>query len=80
MPSALRHCRLGVRNSIRPVQIERWGADVVNCLKRGADGLHRPCGPADATATPKPHHLLPHLHPDWFVNTEKLFVVVVVLN
>ena len=23
-------------------------------------------GPADATATPKPHHLLPHLNPDWF--------------
>jgi len=24
------------------------------------------CGPADATAIPKPHHLLPHLNPDWF--------------
>ena len=23
-------------------------------------------GPADATATPKPRHLLPHLNPDWF--------------
>jgi len=23
-------------------------------------------GPADATAVPKPHHLLPHLNPDWF--------------
>ena len=23
-------------------------------------------GPADATAIPKPHHLLPHLNPDWF--------------
>ena len=23
-------------------------------------------GPADATAIPKPHHLLPHLDPDWF--------------
>ena len=23
-------------------------------------------GPADATAIPKPHHLLRHLHPDWF--------------
>ena len=22
-------------------------------------------GPADATAIPKPHHLLPHLNPDW---------------
>ena len=23
-------------------------------------------GPADATAIPKPHRLLPHLNPDWF--------------
>ena len=23
-------------------------------------------GPADANAIPKPHHLLPHLNPDWF--------------
>ena len=23
-------------------------------------------GPADVTAIPKPHHLLPHLNPDWF--------------
>jgi len=23
-------------------------------------------GPADATAIPKPHCLLPHLNPDWF--------------
>jgi len=23
-------------------------------------------GPADATAIPKPHHLLTHLDPDWF--------------
>jgi len=23
-------------------------------------------GPADATAIPKPHHLLPRLNPDWF--------------
>jgi len=23
-------------------------------------------GPAHATATPKPYHLLPHLNPDWF--------------
>ena len=24
------------------------------------------CGPAAATAIPKPHLLLPHFHPDWF--------------
>jgi len=23
-------------------------------------------GPADASAIPKPHHLLPRLNPDWF--------------
>ena len=23
-------------------------------------------GPADATAIPEPHRLLPHLNPDWF--------------
>jgi len=23
-------------------------------------------GPADAAAIPKPHHLLPHINPDWF--------------
>jgi len=23
-------------------------------------------GPADATASQKPHHLLPHLNPNWF--------------
>ena len=31
-------------------------------------------GPADATAIPKPHHLLPHLNPDW------LYLVQVVLE
>jgi len=24
------------------------------------------CSPADATAIPKPHHLLRHYNPDWF--------------
>ena len=23
-------------------------------------------GPANATVSPKPYHLLPHLNPDWF--------------
>jgi len=56
---------LGVRNSIRLVKIERYiGVGAVICLKRGADCLHN--GPADAIAFPKPHHLLPHLNPDWF--------------
>ena len=35
-------------------------------LERGADCLHN-YGPADATAIPKPHHLLPHLNPDFLV-------------
>jgi len=47
---------LGIWNSIWPVKIERWGVGIVICL----------CGPADATAIPKPHRLLPHLNPDWF--------------
>jgi len=29
-------------------------------------GLMLNLGPADATAIPKPHYLLPHLNPDWF--------------
>ena len=37
---------------------------MVISLERGADCLHY--RPADATAIPKPHHLLPHLNPDWF--------------
>ena len=36
----------------------------VICLEQGADSLHY--GPDDATAILKPHHLLPHLNPDWF--------------
>ena len=34
------YCWLGVRKSIRPVKIERWGISVVICLDRGADCLH----------------------------------------
>jgi len=37
---------------------------VVICLERGADFFAY--GPADATAIPKPHHLLSHINPDWF--------------
>jgi len=65
MPLVLWHCWLGVRNSIRPIKIEWWGVGVVICLEQGADFFA--CGPADATATPKPHHLLPRLNPDWFL-------------
>jgi len=36
------------------------------CLLSGARGKVFACGPAEATAIPKPHHLLPHLNPDWF--------------
>ena len=51
--------------SIRPVKIERWDVSVVICLQWDADMVYA-YGPADATAIPKPHHLLPHLNPDWF--------------
>ena len=40
VPSVLWHCWLGVRKSIRPVKIKRWGVGVVICLERGADCLH----------------------------------------
>ena len=40
---------------------------MVVCLEQGADRLHRPCGPADATVSPKPHHLVRYLNPDWFL-------------
>ena len=39
------------------------GLGVLICLNRGADCLHIW---SDATAIAKPHHLLPHLCPDWF--------------
>jgi len=63
MPSVLWQCWLGIRKSICPVKIEWWGVGVVICLERGADCLymvqHMP-------VSPKPHHLLPRLNPDWF--------------
>jgi len=35
---------------------------VVICMEQGGLFAH---GPADATAIPKPYHLLRHLNPDW---------------
>jgi len=40
LPSVLWRCRLGLRNSTRPVKMEWWGVDVVFCLERGVDCLH----------------------------------------
>ena len=40
LPSLLWHSWLGVSKSIRPVNIEWWGVDVVICLEWGADCLH----------------------------------------
>ena len=49
--------------SIRPVKIEwRCWCSYLS----GARCRLFPYGPADATAIPKPHHLLHHLNPDWF--------------
>jgi len=61
LPTVLWHCWLGVRKSIRPVKIEYmrcWCGylSVARCRLFAN-------GPADATAVPKPHHLLPHLNP-----------------
>jgi len=54
-PRVLWHCWLGVRKIIRPVKkIERWDADVIICLERGANDLHM------VQLMPPPHHLLLH--------------------
>ena len=60
MPSVLWHCWLGVRKSIRSVMRCWWG------YLPGARYRLSAYGPADATAIPKPHHLLLHSNPDWF--------------
>jgi len=39
---------------------------MVICLQGGAECRLFAYGPADATAIPEPHHLLPHLNPYWF--------------
>jgi len=64
VPSVLSHCSLGIRKSIWPVKI--W---VMRCWWAYLSGAR--CrlfayAPADATAIPDPHHLLPHFNPDWF--------------
>jgi len=64
--SVLWHCWLGVRKSIRPVNIEWWGVSVVICLERGADCLQYDAIYCWCHCIAKPHHLLPHLNPDWF--------------
>jgi len=40
LPSLFWHCWLGVRKSVRPVNIDWWGVGVVICLERGAECLH----------------------------------------
>ena len=55
---------VGIRKSIWPVK--NW---VMGCwcgYLFGAWCILFAYGPTDATAVPKPHHLLPHLNPDWF--------------
>jgi len=61
LPSVLWHCWLGVRKNIWPVK--NW---VMRCWCSYLSGAR--CrlfayGPTDATAIPKPHHLLSHLNP-----------------
>jgi len=43
--------------------IEWWGVGVVICLEWGADFC---MWSSWCHCIPKPHHLLPHLYPDWF--------------
>jgi len=56
-------CCCCVRKSILPVKLSDrcW----CGCLSGVRCRLFA-YGPADAAAIPKPHHLLPHLNPDWF--------------
>jgi len=63
LPSVLRRCWLGYRKGIRPVK-NLSGGCWHGYLSRARCRLAYV--PADATAVPKPYHLLPHLHPDWF--------------
>ena len=63
VPSVLSHCSLGIRKSIWPVKI--W---VMRCwwgYLSGARCRLFAYAPADATAIPDPHHLLPRFNPDW---------------
>jgi len=63
--TVLWHCWLGVRKSIWSVKTEWWGVCWCGYLS-GARCRWFAYGPADATAIPKPHRLLPHLNPGWF--------------
>ena len=62
LPSVLWHCWLVVRKSIWPVK--KFSDDV---LVSGVRCRLFAYGPADATAIPKPQHLLPRLNPDWLL-------------
>ena len=63
LPSVLWHCWLGVKKSIRPVKMSDevlvwlsvWSN--VQIVSTWSSWYH---------CIPKPHHLLPHLNPDWF--------------
>ena len=56
---------LGIGKSIQPVKID-WMTSCWWGYLSGARYRLSAYGPADANATPKSHHLLPHLSPDWF--------------
>jgi len=64
LPSVLWHCWLGIRKRIRPVK--NWVLRYWCGYLSGARCRLFAYGPADATAIPKSHRLLPHLNPDWF--------------
>ena len=59
--SLLWHCWLGISKSM-PVKIEQWGVGMAIFLERDADCLWS----SRCHCIPKPHHLLPHLNPEWF--------------
>jgi len=62
LPSVRWPCWLGVRKSVRPVKIKRWGVGVVVCSQVQIVCIWS----SWCHCIPKPSHLLPHLNPDWF--------------
>ena len=61
LPSVLWRRWLDVRKSIWPRKFNNLSDELLEIRCR----LFA-CCPADVTVIPKPHHLLPHLNPDWF--------------
>ena len=69
LPSVLWHCWLGVRKSIWPVK--NW---VMGCWCGYPSGERCRLFAYVCHCIPKPHHLLPHLNPDWFIFLVSVYI------